>query len=142
MSDPREPFETIRPPLIEAVAVEEGPPPRVRVALEHGNELFVRDAAVGQDPSIPAPYVAAAAEATVAALNLLTPAAVHLTLQWSAVVPTGEGLPPVAMTVVGLEVAGVPLRYAGAVITDGDSVISGAKAALDAVNRRLGVTGL
>lgn len=142
MSDPREPFETIRPPLIEAVVVEDGSTQRARVALEHDKELFVREAPVRVGGSVAAPYVAAAAEATIAALNLITPSAVELTVRWSAVVPTDDEVPPMALTVIELNVAGVAMRYAGAVLTEGDDVMSGAKAALDAVNRRLGVTGL
>ena len=142
MASPREPFETIRPPLIEAVVVEDGSTRLARVALEHDRELFVREAPIAQQGAARAPRVAAGAQATVAALNLLTPAAVRLALQWSGVVQTDDQLPLVAIAVVEVDVAGVPMRYAGAVVTEGDFVESGARAALDAVNRRLGVTGL
>lgn len=142
MSDPREPFELIRPLIVEATTVWNAAPPCVRVALEHGGELYTGEAALERDGSMAAPEIAAAGQATVAALDLLTPAAVEFALEWSAAVSTREGLPPVAATVVAVIVAGVPMRYAGAVLLDGDPATAGARSTLDALNRRLGVTGL
>lgn len=130
------PFETIRPLLVSVDGVD-----TVRVALEHRAELFVADCRVadGKEES----RAAAGAAATAAALTQFTPDAVTLELQWCALVDTAPGLPRVVATMIGVDVVGVRMRYAGAAVMGaGDPAEVGAKAVLASLNRRLGVTGL
>lgn len=130
-----EPFETIRPLLVSVDGDD-----TVRVALEHGRELFVAEVAVGDGEDDG--RGAAAGRATVDALGQLTPAAVSFSLDWCRVVATGDELPDLVTVLVGVDVAGAAMRYAGAVVVSGDVAEAAAKAVLDALNRRLGVTGL
>lgn len=128
-------FETMRPVLVSVDGDE-----RVRVALEHRTELFVVEHAVDHEGS--EARARASAEAATTALGQLTPSAVQFSLEWFAVLETSEGLPPVAVALVGVDVAGALMRYAGAAVLRGDPALAAAKAVLDALNRRLGVTGL
>lgn len=134
-------FDAIRPLIVSVDGDEE-----VRVALEWQSELYVGTAAVSAAESpahVTDARLVAGGRATLHALDQLTPNAVAFTLEWGARVVTAEGLPHVIVALPRVEVAGVPMRYAGAVIDDGsDAAQLAAKATLDALNRRLGVTGL
>lgn len=80
----------------------------------------------------------AAATATLRALDELTPGAVRLVLHWCGVAQPVPELPPIVTVLVGLDVAGVPMRYPGAVVIHDDDVPRAAAAAvLNALNRRL-----
>ena len=140
MSEPVEPFETIRPLLVEAVIVDGPQGRRARVALEYNTALYVGEAVLGEDADEPA---LAAASATTAALDTFTPEAIGFTLEWCQRRDPGGGLPEVVTTMVGVDVAGTPMRYAGAaIVNQGEVAVAGAKATLAALNRRLGIAGL
>jgi hypothetical protein len=129
------PFESIRPLLVSVDGAEV-----VRVALEYRSELFVGESPADEDGA--AVRAAAAARATTSALGQLTPTAVTFAVEWSAVVATEPELPALAVVMVGVDVAGATMRYAGAVAVTDDAAAAAAKAVLDALNRRLGVAGL
>ncbi|QBI18288.1 hypothetical protein ER308_01005 [Egibacter rhizosphaerae] len=131
----------IRPLLVSV----DGDDP-VRVALEWERELYVGEApgpSSGDAGDRRHERVVAAGGATLQALDQLTPSAVTFALEWAAVVHTAAELPDLVVAMPRVEVAGVPMRYAGAVVDDGDDpALLAARATLDALNRRLGVTGL
>lgn len=130
------PFETIRPLLVSVDGDEV-----VRVALEHRTELFVADSRVADSGEEARAFAGAFAAAS--ALGQFTPDAVALELQWCDLVETVPGLPRIAVAMIGVDVVGVSMRYAGAVVMGADDPAeAGAKAVLAALNRRLGVTGL
>ncbi len=133
MSEPS--FETIRPLLVSV----DGTDP-VRVALEHHTELFVAEQSLssGHEDA----RACATARATTDALGQLTPEAVRFSLDWCALVKTGVHLPRLVVVMVAVDVAGAEMRYAGATVLGEDTGLAAAKAVLDAMNRRLGVTGL
>lgn len=133
-------FESLRPLIVSVEGADE-----VRVALEWEAELFVGQAAVAGDGAVDrdCARLEAGARATLAALGSLTPSAVVFSLEWAARVATGDALPAVVASMPRVEVAGVPMRYAGAVVDDGaDPALLAARATMDALNRRLGVSGL
>ncbi|GEM_PF-6971693 len=140
MSEPLESFETIRPLLVEAAIVDGPQGQRARVALEYNTALYVGERVLSEGDEEPA---LAAAGATTAALDTFTPDAIRFTLEWCERLDPGQGLPEVVATMVGVDVAGTPMRYAGAAIVAQDGVaVAGAKATLAALNRRLGIAGL
>ncbi len=140
MSEPIESFEAIRPLLVEAAIIDGPQGRRARVALEYHAALYVGECALGGGEEEQA---LAAASATTAALDTFTPKAIRFTLEWCERLDPGGGLPEVVATMVGVDVAGTPMRYAGAaILTHDDVAVAGAKATLAALNRRLGIAGL
>ena len=123
------PQEPSRVSLVDVVGRD-----TIRVSLERDGRVVVGEAHVGDAGGL----AEAGARAALAAVETLTPGAVTFGLDWCGVVPTAPELPEVVLVLVGLEVAGVPMRYAGAVTVDTDALPEvGARAALDALNRRL-----
>lgn len=107
----------------------------VRVTLRHRERLYVGEA-THDTPAT------AAATATLDALGRLLPAAASLDLDWCGVVQPGVG-PNVVLVMVTITVAGVPMRQSGtAIIVGGDALTAAAKAAFDALNRRLEIMGI
>lgn len=105
----------------------------VMVTLERDDQRVVGEGAAGKGGE-----AEAAARATLEAVDALTPPAVTFALDWCGVVESAPDLPPLLVVVVALDVTGVPMRYAGAVIIDADPLASAAaEAVLDALNRRL-----
>lgn len=120
-----------RPQLL---AVEGGDVTRVTLRL--AGTVGVGEAAVTAGERGPA-----GARAALEALDAVTPAAARFRLDWCGQVEPGSGLPAIMVVLVTLEVAGVAMRYAGAVTVSGDPETVAAQAALDALNRRLEILG-
>lgn len=125
-----------RPVLREVVEQ----PGTVRVALEVGGRTFVGVGDVAGDGT--EPVVAAAARAALDALEQATPGAVALRLDWSMIVEPEGVLPPVVVVLVTATIAGVPLRVTGSVLLRDQPTWAGARAALQALNRRLEIMAL
>lgn len=82
--------------------------------------------------------IAAPALATLAAIEAFTPTAVSVELEWSDVISPAVDLPPIAVVMVRIEVAGVAMRYAGSVVVRDDRLDeAAARSVLQALNRRL-----
>lgn len=105
----------------------------VRVSLALGERRVVGEAAVSTGSSVPE----AAAKATLQALEELTPDAVQLDLHWCGVTTPAPGLPEIVTVLVGVDIAGVPMRYPGAVVVRDDVGWAAASSVLKALNRRL-----
>jgi hypothetical protein len=127
-----------RPVLVDV----EGLGLAVRVTLRVQDRLHVGESALPEERADDAALVAAAARATLAALERATPQAVGLRLEWSDVLHPDEDLPPMVVVLTTVTVADVPLRAPGSVLLRDRPIWAGARAVLQGLNRRLEILGL
>lgn len=107
----------------------------VRVTLDVQGREYVGEVEVTDDG-----VEATAARATLAALDVLTPAAVSFELNRVHVSgPEGDLGVGLLEVVVTLTVAGAPMHYVGAALVRDDLPSTAARAVLHALNRRLGI---
>jgi hypothetical protein len=122
-------------PLLRQVSVDAA----AEVVLEHAGRRVRGLADVANYADRPTSVAAACLDA----VRALTPRAVDLRLEWCRSLSPADGSTPlVLVALVALDVAGVPLRYAGSAVVRDDLDLAAAKTVLDALNRRLGVLGL
>lgn len=126
-----------RPLLVEVVEHA----PTVRITLEVGGQRFVGVDTVepgGDDGSL----AAGGARAALDALAQATPGAVDLRLDWCEIAVPGGRLPRLAVVLVTATIAGVPLQASGSVLVRDRPDWAGARAVLQALNRRLEIMSL
>lgn len=109
----------------------------VRVVLEHRGREHVGESTARTESDL----AAASARATLAALDSLTPAAVHFRLDWCGMVEPA-GLPRAVVVFATVSVAGVPMLQTGSALGRTDVQLAAVRATLDSMNRRLLVMGI
>lgn len=105
----------------------------VRVVLEYGDRRGVGECEVAGGGGM----VAAAATATLQALDALTPTTVEFRLGWCEVVEPGDDQPSAVVVYATAIVDGVPTQLAGAALVHHELQVAAVRAALNATNRRL-----
>lgn len=114
----------------------------VRVTIKIRGKLHVGESPLPTENDADDALVAAAARATLGALEGACPAAVSLRLDWSGILHPDGALPPMAVVLATVTVADVPLRAPGSVLLREQPTWAGARAVLQGLNRRLEILGL